>query len=291
MRKSKGFSLASFFSRDATVQGHVDLDKWNRDGFYVLPGFYSNSEMDAAIEAQQEVWRLRHPRIVVDDMVTGERKMLASVSEHDRQNHRFKLNDLYLEVPAVRSLAINDRIIPILKKLLGQTPVLCNSLDFEKGSGQPDHVDSLYMTPQTDGHLIAIWVALEDCHPDAGPLRYYAGSNAIEPYVFSNGERHYIPEEMDKWEQYIRGKIASLGLTSTTFAAKKGDVFIWSCNLVHGGSPINNHAMTRRSVVFHYYSESDSIALKSDLRPESNAFWMYREHQSVGEAAGEYPPG
>lgn len=284
------FSLDSLFGRRTNTESNVDLDVWNRDGFYALPGFYSASEMDVAIEAQQEVWRLSHPRIVVDDMVTGERKALASVSESDRLNHRFKLNDLYLEVPVVRSLAINDRLIPILTKLLGRTPVLCNSLGFEKGSGQPDHVDSLYMTPQTDGHLIAIWVALEDCHPDAGPLRYYAGSNAIKPYIFSNGERHYIQEEMDKWEEYMRANIALLGLEPTTFAAKKGDVFVWSCNLLHGGSPINNHALTRRSVVFHYYSESDSIALNSDLRPQSNAFWMYRKHQTVGNVEGELPP-
>lgn len=290
MLNSKSSLLGALFGRNANVEGQIDLDKWNRDGFYVLPGFYSDPELDAAIEAQREVWRQSHPRIVVDDMVTGERKLLASVSEHDRLNHRFKLNDLYLEVPDVRSLAINDRLTPILKKLLGHTPVLCNSLDFEKGSGQPDHVDSLYMTPQTDGHLIAIWVALEDCHPDAGPLRYYAGSNAIKPYIFSSGERHYIPEEMDKWDQYMRDNIATLGLKPTTFAAKKGDVFIWSCNLLHGGSIIKNHALTRRSIVFHYYSEFDSIALNSNLRPQSEAFWMYRKHQPIGNVEGEFPP-
>jgi ectoine hydroxylase-related dioxygenase (phytanoyl-CoA dioxygenase family) len=40
--------------------------------------------------------------------------------------------------------------------------------------------------------------------------------------------------------------------------AKKGDVFIWHANLVHGGSPIKDPAITRKSMVVHYYA-SDVI--------------------------------
>ncbi len=289
MQELGRFSLKSILGRFTDYSPRVDIDKWGRDGYYVLPGFYSANEVDAAVDAQREVWRQSHPRIVVDDLVTGERKALASVSAEDRESHRFKLNDLYLEIPVIRQLAINDRLSPILTKLLGHTPVLCNSLNFEQGSGQPDHIDSLYMTPRTDGHLIAIWVALEDCHPDAGPLRYYPGSNKIAPYIFSTGDRHFVPEEMDRWEAYIRENVESIGLKPTTFAANKGDVFIWSCNLLHGGSPIKNPALTRRSIVFHYYSEPDSTAQSMELRKESGAFWMFRRHQPIGDVPGEFP--
>jgi ectoine hydroxylase-related dioxygenase (phytanoyl-CoA dioxygenase family) len=36
--------------------------------------------------------------------------------------------------------------------------------------------------------------------------------------------------------------------------AKKGDVLIWHANLVHGGAPILNPALTRKSMVVHYYA-------------------------------------
>lgn len=267
----------------------LDIHSWNTQGYYILPRFYSEREIDNALEAQLNAWHQSHPRIVVDDLMTGERKLLANVSQTDRQNHRFKINDLYLELHAIRSLALNKHISPVLTQLLGDSPVLCNSLSFEQGSAQPDHVDSLYMTPQTDGHLIAIWVALEDCHADAGPLRYYPGSNAIPAFRFSNGSRHFVPTEMDAWESYIRSEIQQRDLVPVTFAANKGDVFIWSCNLLHGGSPINNPQLTRRSLVFHYYSHSDATRAGSNLRSDGGAFYLHRRHQPVDGVEGALP--
>ncbi len=38
------------------------------------------------------------------------------------------------------------------------------------------------------------------------------------------------------------------------FHARKGDVFVWHANLVHGGAPIINKALTRKSMVIHYYA-------------------------------------
>lgn len=268
----------------------VDTTKWDRDGYYVLPGFYSHSEIDKIRSAQEYAWRDNAPRIVVDDLMTGRRSQLAVVSADDRLHHRFKVNDLYLELPEIRWAALNERIVPILSHLLGQTPMLCNSLSFEQGSGQPDHVDSLYMTPRTPGHLIAIWVALEDCRPDAGPLRYYPGSHVIAPFIFSNGARHSVPDEMAQWEAYMREQVAAHGLHPVTFPARKGDVFVWSANLLHGGSLVANPDSTRKSLVFHYYSEHDGRSMGADLVPQAGAFWQYRAHQPVDGNPGELPP-
>lgn len=267
----------------------VDYEKWRNEGYCVLPGFYTGDEIDAVVEAQDRAWAQSHPRIVVDDNRTGERKYLGEVDKA-QSNHWFKVNDLYLELPVVRHIGLNDRISPILKKLLGDTPVMCNSLSFERGSGQPDHVDALYMTPQTQGHLIAIWVALEDCHPDAGPLRYWPGSNAIAPYRFSNGSNHVVESEMADWNRYMEEQTSRLGLSPITFAAKKGDVFIWSAYLFHGGSVIKDNARTRKSIVFHYYSDHDCSRCGWDARDEGGASWLYRQHPAINGVPGAYPP-
>ncbi len=278
----------SFFGKDKA--GTVSKYKWDDEGFYALPGFYSNEEIDEARSAQERAWDTSHERIVVDDLVTGERKRLKDVDGHDRATHRFKLNDLYLELPEVRGLAINKRITPILNKLLGETTVLCNSLSFEQGSSQPDHVDAIYMTPKSPHNLIAIWVALEDCHLDAGPLRYYPGSHKIKQHVFSDGSTHFIPGEMNEWHEYMQKEVARLNLPPKIFAAKKGDVFIWSCYLLHGGSPINDNSRTRKSIVFHYYGETDCTE-GYDLMQKDGGLWMYRAHQPVpGESEGTLPP-
>lgn len=269
----------------------IDHESWAENGYYILPKLYSDAEINAAKDAQWNAWNAKAPRIVVDDLTTGKRLRMEAVSDGNRERHRFKINDLYLELPAIRALAMNSRITPVLTSLLGHVPVLCNSLSFERGSTQPDHVDALFMTPRTVGHLIAIWVALEDCHADAGPLRYYPGSQKIPPYRFSSGSYHFSPEEMPAWNAYMRSEVSSRSLAPTTFAAKKGDVFIWNAHLLHGGSEIQNPTLTRKSLVFHYYSEADARAQGSDLVLSGNGgHWMYRQHQPVAGDLGEYPP-
>lgn len=267
------------------------LREWERDGYLVLPRFYSNEDLDAAQRAQDRAWATNEPRIVVDDLVTNERLRLQDVGEDARRNHRFKVNDLYLEHDEVRHLALNPRLTPIIRDLLGHPPVICNSLSFTQGSAQPDHVDALYMTPMTHGHLVAIWVALEDCDLNAGPLRYFPGSHRIPPYVFSNGTNRFIPEEMGSWRAYMDEHVKKLGLEAKVFPARRGDVFVWSAYLLHGGSPIADPKLTRKSIVFHYFSESDCRGVNFTLVPYEGGFWLHRRHPAVpGLGESEAPP-
>lgn len=266
------------------------LAHWRAEGHVVLPGFYAPQALDAIDAGVQAAWARRVPRIVVDDLVTGQRLRLADVSESDRLAHRFKTNDLYLEDAGVRGLALNARITPLLRALLGQGPVLCNSLNFQQGSAQAEHVDTLYMTPRTPDHLIAIWVALEDVHPDAGPLFFLPGSHRIPALTFSNGSRHGVPAEMDDWSARMAAEVAARGLRRETFLARKGDVFVWHAHLLHGGSPIRDPQRSRKSVVFHYLSEPDCRAAGAELIPQAGGHWLYRAHQPVpGAAAAEWP--
>jgi phytanoyl-CoA hydroxylase len=43
-----------------------------------------------------------------------------------------------------------------------------------------------------------------------------------------------------------------MGLEQRTFLPKQGDVVIWSADLAHGGSPVTDPLLTRRSIVGHY---------------------------------------
>lgn len=274
------------------MKQHADIiRKWQDDGFVVLPRFYSDADIEAAQTAQKNAWIDEGSRVVVDDLDTDQRLHIRDVDEQARAAHRFKVNDLYLEYESVRRLALNPRITPILKVLLADTPVLCNSLNLLHGSAQGNHVDSLYMTPRSRGHLLAIWVALEDCHDEAGPLRYYPGSHKIEQYVFSTGSNHFVPEEMPLWTKYMEEQVAIRGLKPQIFPARRGDVFIWSAYLLHGGSPIISPDRTRNSIVFHYFSEEDSRAVGLRLVPDAGAYWAHKPHQQVpGQEPSEPPP-
>lgn len=67
----------------------IDFDKWQQDGYYVLPSFYTNGQIDHASDVQRTAWRDEAPRIVVDDLMTGKRLRMQDVSEQDKREHRF----------------------------------------------------------------------------------------------------------------------------------------------------------------------------------------------------------
>jgi ectoine hydroxylase-related dioxygenase (phytanoyl-CoA dioxygenase family) len=151
------------------------------------------------------------------------------------------------------------------------------------GTQQPLHIDTLYMTPVTDYNLVATWVALEDCHPDAGPLGYVPGSHKIPIYRFSTGSTHVVDEEFPQWQEYIRKNVSEYNLKEEIFLPKKGDVFIWHAQLLHGGSPTSNPRLTRKSLVSHYFTKNDCLRLQSKLVPLGKGYWMHRPPQLVVE--------
>lgn len=256
-------------------------DFFAREGYAILPGFFPHAQVDAVLARIDAIKGARPRDVVIDLLDTGERTSLALLERSEVGTRRMKINDLYLAEEVVRELALAERIVPLLRQLLGEAPALCNSLYFDFGSAQPAHVDALYMTPRTPRHLIATWVALEDVHADAGPLEYYPQSHLIEPMRFSHGGYHHVPAEMPGWHAYIEREVAARGLRKESFAARKGDVFIWHANLLHGGGPIRDPQRTRKSLVFHFYSESDCRATGAALEPLAGGYWIRRPPQAL----------
>jgi phytanoyl-CoA hydroxylase len=270
------------------LESGIGQAQFGRDGYAALEGFFSPSQIDRATSAVRRLLAEKSNEIVVDSLETGQRTFWAQAA-NPRGGH-FKFNDLYLMSAEVRGLALDFGLTSILSDLLGEPAVLCNSLNFEKGSSQPMHIDSLYMTPRTPHSLIATWVALEDVHPDAGPLVYYPGSHKIPLYTFNDGTHHASREESADWFDYIDVQIRLRGLKERAFMAKKGDVFIWHSDLVHGGGPIADRSLTRSSLVCHYFGETDCMERGMDIVPMHAGYWMRRLPQPVCADPGSFGP-
>jgi ectoine hydroxylase-related dioxygenase (phytanoyl-CoA dioxygenase family) len=271
------------------LEAGVSQSQFEREGFAALEGYFSPGQIDRASSAFRRLLSERSNEVVVDSLRSGQRTFWAQAA--DRATRHFKFNDLYLMSGEIRGLALDFGLTSILSDLLGDPPVLCNSLNFEKGSSQPIHIDSLYMTPRTPHSLIATWIALEDVHPDAGPLVYYPGSHKIPLYTFNDGTHHASREESADWFDYIDVQIRLRGLKEKTFMAKKGDVFIWHADLVHGGSPIADHGLTRSSLVCHYFGETDCIERGMEIVPMHAGYWMKRLPQPVSVDPEEFGAG
>jgi len=160
----------------------------------------------------------------------------------------------------------------LVSALLGHPATLFQSINFLTGSEQHTHSDSIHMSTYPLGGMLAAWVALEDITPENGPLHYYPGSHQLPYYLNSDyqneGSRWLIGDkDYSEYEAFIGQKVQELGLQKQVFLAKKGDVFIWHANLLHGGESHTNKALTRKSMVFHYFSQDHICYHEITQRP------------------------
>jgi ectoine hydroxylase len=154
-------------------------------------------------------------------------------------------------------------LLRMLQFLLGRPVVPFQSLNFVVGSEQRAHSDSIHMTTDPQGYMIAAWIALEPVTTENGPVVYYPESHRL-PFVstddYDSGNTTFtIGEYSNKhYEDHIARLIQEKRLQPEPFLAEPGDVLIWHANLIHGGSPIKKAGATRRSMVCHYFG-SDVI--------------------------------
>lgn len=219
-----------------TIQSQ--LADWSQNGFLILENFFDNNTVSLINEEID--------RLVFEKRITA--------------THDNKLPFANKISTLIKSATQNPQLVAILEFILGKQVIPFQTLNFLKGSNQRAHSDSIHMTTYPLGYLIAAWVALEDTNENNGPLFYYPGSHKL-PYLLNNdfnetsnflrlGNREYTD-----YEDMIEAVIQKQSLEKKVFYAKKGDVFIWHANLIHGGMPIIDKSLTRKSMVIHYYAK------------------------------------
>ena len=232
---------------------------WERDGYLVLPGLISDEYCDAIVAEMAKYCggtRAGLGSKITVDILQGEWSgRLLNIADVPDEAFRtpFKINNLFTESEVVRKAMFKPELRSVLANILGSEPVAINSLNFKYGSQQPAHIDSWYMPPPKDNSLVVASICLEDVDPEAGPLVYYPGSHLIPGYRFSHGGLNAVEEEMQDCRGYLDRELTERGLEPRRFLGKKGDVFIWHCQLLHGGSPILRSEKTRKSLVVHYW--------------------------------------
>jgi ectoine hydroxylase-related dioxygenase (phytanoyl-CoA dioxygenase family) len=118
------------------------------------------------------------------------------------------------------------------------------------------------MPGRTTDSMTASWLALETVTTEAGPLIYYPGSHRIPLFKFSNSAPHMVVAEMPDYEAHMSSWVAALGLRPQAFLPNKGDLLIWHERLFHGGTTIEDMALTRKSMVVHYWRREHVESVK-----------------------------
>ncbi|MCC3153990.1 phytanoyl-CoA dioxygenase family protein [Hymenobacter sp. BT770] len=235
--------------RALPAESQASLLAFEENGFAVLPGYFSPETVDGI---NQEL-----------------NQLVATKQVSPRYRNKFMFAFRHSE--RIRK-AGEGALRALVAALLGHETTLFQSINFLTGSEQRTHSDSIHMSTFPLGGLAAAWVALEDITPDNGPLHYYPGSHKLPYYLNADYANEGTPwltgnKEYTEYEATIAQKITEAGLPKQIFLARKGDVFIWHANLMHGGEPHRDKAQTRKSMVFHYFSRAHICYHEITQRP------------------------
>jgi Lon protease-like protein len=185
--------------------------------------------------------------------------------------------DPYVNLERARAVCFHPTILRFLELVFDARPVAFQQLLFQRSNGHPLHQDTAYVCVDQPLWLVATWIALEDVVPGRGELTYFEGSHRIPHFFFRDGSKRFnaAHDPPEPYSHHIQEALRAMGCPKRDFLAKKGDVFLWSADLVHGSNPRTRpEAETRRSCVTHYCPET--------TRP----FWfrVLRGHRNFEEA-------
>lgn len=172
---------------------------------------------------------------------------LAEAAAFTRSVRRHRVQDGWLVNGAVKRLGTHPKVLAFLKDLYQREAFAFQTLNFPRGSQQKTHSDTWHFNSIPAGFMCGVWIALEDIHPESGPLHYYPGSNRLPIFA------HADVGNPAAYEAHIADTVKKAGIAMETAPIRRGQAFIWAANLFHGGSPIADMARTRLSQVTHYY--------------------------------------
>ncbi len=247
----------STFYNQSSPALQIELQRFIDKGYMILKSFYSEDEVSALNKEIEDLTKSGK----LDFNYTG-KKIMES----------YKYSNLIDQ-----NFFRNPKLLHLLDFIMGKKTVPFHTINFIEGSEQKAHSDFIHMTTEPEGYLIAAWTALESTHQKNGPLFYYPSSHKL-PYItcqdYDSGNSRWLigNQSYKNYEDHVAKVVKEHKLKKEYFYAEPGDVFIWHANLLHGGDPIIQPGLTRKSMVAHYFCEEvicyHEISQRPALIPE-----------------------
>jgi phytanoyl-CoA hydroxylase len=233
---------------EITSQEIEDLRFYAEHGYVIFPTAVASAAIDAYRAYFDRIWTDPPPNVWV--MHQHKLKPLDPALIDDV----VKVADLHYYFPDGPSLVFPPRVRRFLELLYERPPVIFQSMTTRKGTEEVLHQDTGPLGLTEPMSLAASWLALEDVMPGSGELQFVPGSHRV-PEKLIDGHIKYHNGDMQKYHEvleFARAGCRARGLEVKTFLAKKGDVLIWAADLLHGGMPITDPSITRRSLICHF---------------------------------------
>lgn len=225
---------------DATPASNWQAE-WMRDGLVILRGFLP----DDLIDAYAAVYPAEGTAMPDGSQAPGE----------------WGSPTPYLGVPELQDLACFRPLTEVLEHLIGEPMGLHLNLTSWRSTERDWHQDDYLNPADVFGHYAAVWMALDDIHPDSGPFEFIRGSHRW-PLIRRDKVLQALGEDGadGSWpwrteallRPLVEERAAQEGLVVEAFDAKRGDVLIWHARLMHRGSRPRTPGLERRALISHY---------------------------------------
>ena len=202
-----------------------ELDKFNKDGFLIIKDFVKHELCDkilnkakehlekkqAPIESEQEYMNLSNDSITVR-----------------------RLRQVYDREQVFKEWMTNNKIRPILKQILDDTPVLTLAHHNSIMTKMPHestrtfwHQDRRYWHFEND-NLVSVWLSLGDEFLENGLLEFIPASHKI----------NFSKDRFDKDSNFLDENKENKKLIQTKVSQtlKKGDIVLFHCKTLHHAS-------------------------------------------------------
>jgi phytanoyl-CoA hydroxylase len=230
---------------DAARIGHFAAN-----GYAIFPGLIAPELIDALVADVRSI--ADHPECFITTDHKRGRAQRLSGPDFDGYESIF---DTYVNFESARRVCLHPVITDFLTRVFETPPVAMQQLLFQRSNQHPLHQDTSVVCTEAPLLMVASWIALEDVVPGRGELTYFEGSHRIPHYLFADGTKRFDLKVDDAaaFRDYLVLSCERAGCAKKDFIAKKGDVFLWAADLVHGSNPRTRpEHETRRSLVTHY---------------------------------------
>jgi ectoine hydroxylase-related dioxygenase (phytanoyl-CoA dioxygenase family) len=184
-----------------------------------------------------------------------------------------RLHNLHQQYPAIHELWLRPKVMRMLSLIFEGPARPCQSLTYVFGSEQQYHQDTVHLTPFPAGRMCGVWTALEDVQPDSGELVVFPGSHRL-PRVYmkdagaakvSGDWSEFGETVVPMWTEQLQPHSGKF--RREVYRPKAGTALIWHENLMHAGSVRRDKAISRRSIVGHYFAEGAVVYYDSSGMP------------------------
>lgn len=204
-------------------------------------------------------------QVNVDVNLMIERQEFRTNSKIYSYNDAPRIVEAWTRSESCKSLALNTKVLDFLRQAYGFEPRAFSTINFVRSTQQPLHSDYVHFGTIPHFQLAASWIALEDIHPDSGPIQLVPKSHLWDIFCYGDLDLP-IPRSMGQvreqyaiYEDWVRKTLEESSLKTFTPALKKGDALIWSANLLHGSPDCKDNTISRRSQVTHYHFDGTEV--------------------------------